>query len=176
MNGNIILTGFMGCGKTSVGKRLSYALRRPVTDTDRWIEQKSGRTVSEIFEQYGEAAFRQMETDCLEALLKEGIKNQIVSAGGGLPLRKKNAELLKKLGTVVYLRVSAPVVCQRLSGDTTRPLLKGENPEEKVRALLQEREPFYEAAADRIVDVDGKELDSIVEEIEEVCGKGCLSK
>ena len=101
---NIILTGFMGCGKTSVGIRLSYRVRRTMTDTDRKIERLYRMSVSEIFEKMGEEAFRDMETHCLEKLLDEP-QGQIIAVGGGLPIRSRNRELLKRLGWVVYLRV-----------------------------------------------------------------------
>lgn len=165
MKKNVILIGFMGCGKTSVGRKLSYRLRWTMIDTDKWIENKNGMTVSEIFKWLGEHAFRQMETDCLKTLLHEGLEGNVVSAGGGLPLRNENRELLRRLGTVVYLRVTAPTVRERLAGDTTRPLLAGENPEEKIRTLLEVRAPFYEQAADFTVDVDGKDFEEILDEV-----------
>lgn len=161
---NIILTGFMGCGKTSIGIRLSYRMRKAMTDTDKTIERLYRMTVSEIFEKMGEEAFRDMETQCLEKLLKE-TKGQIISVGGGLPLRSRNRELLKKLGTVVYLRIKPETVCSRLSGDTSRPLLQGEDREEKVRKLLEERSPVYESGADIVIDVDGTTEDEIVDKI-----------
>lgn len=161
---NIILTGFMGCGKTSIGIRLSYRMRKAMTDTDKTIERLYCMTVSEIFEKMGEEAFRDMETQCLEKLLKE-TKGQIISVGGGLPLRSRNRELLKKLGTVVYLRIKPETVCSRLSGDTSRPLLQGEDREEKVRKLLEERSPVYESGADIVIDVDGTTEDEIVDKI-----------
>ncbi len=164
MGSNIILIGFMGCGKSSIGVRLSYRLRRTVTDTDKKIERQARMTVSEIFEQLGEEAFRQMETQCLEQLIGER-QEQIISTGGGLPLRERNRELLRELGTVVYLRVTARTVCARLASDTTRPLLQGGHPEEKVGRLLQERSGVYESAADLIVDVDNKGFEEILDEI-----------
>lgn len=163
-NRNIILIGFMGSGKSSVGVRLSYRLRRTITDTDKMIERLNQMTISEIFERLGEEEFRQMETQCLERLLQEP-EVQIISAGGGLPMRERNRELLKQLGTVVYLRVTAETVCMRLASDTTRPLLQGENPEEKVRKLLKERSGMYESAADVIIDVDEKDFDKVLDEI-----------
>lgn len=161
---NIVLIGFMGCGKTSVGTRMSYRLRLPMIDTDKEIERKSRSTVSAIFESLGEDAFREMETECLKQLLEKS-EDRIISVGGGLPLRSENRELMKKLGTVVFLRVTAETVCERLAGDTTRPLLQGEHPREKVALLLAQRTAVYEAAADIIVDADGKEFDTIIEEI-----------
>ena len=109
MKDNIILIGFMGCGKSSVGIRLSYRLRRTIIDTDQWIEQKQKKTVSEIFEESGEEAFRCMETECLRELIKTA-RRQIISVGGGLPMRKENHALLKELGRVFYLKVTPETV------------------------------------------------------------------
>ena len=102
MKDNIILIGFMGSGKTSVGIKLSYQLKRTMIDTDKWIEQKQKMTVAEIFEAYGEDAFRSMETQCLKELI-EVAEKQIISVGGGLPMKEENHRLLKQLGTVYYL-------------------------------------------------------------------------
>ncbi len=84
--GNVVLIGFMGCGKSSVAVKLSYRLKRQMTDTDRLIEKKQGKSIREIFEQDGEEAFRQMETQTLQEL-KETAKNQVISVGGGTPVR-----------------------------------------------------------------------------------------
>lgn len=163
---NIILIGFMGCGKTSVGIKLSYLLKQIMTDTDRMIERQSQMTISEIFDKYGEETFREMETECLKKLLQES-DNRIISVGGGLPMQSENRVLLKRLGKVIYLRVTAATVCERLSGDMSRPLLQGPNPEQKVRELLEKRSPIYESVADIIIDVDGKGFDEILGEIVE---------
>lgn len=120
--------------------------------------------VSEIFDKLGEEAFRQMETQCLERLLVRK-EPQVIAVGGGLPVREQNQELLKKLGTVIYLRATAETVCERLAYDNTRPLLQGENPEEKVRKLMKEREGIYESVADYMVDTDGRNVDEIADEV-----------
>lgn len=122
--GNVILTGFMGCGKTSVGLKLSYRLRRTVIDTDREIEREEKRTISDIFAADGESYFRDRETVCLRKLI-ESAGNQIISVGGGLPLREENRRLLHELGQVFYLRATGETIYARLKGDTTRPLLAG---------------------------------------------------
>lgn len=172
MGKNIILIGFMGCGKSSIGIRLSYRLRMTVLDTDKLIERQNRMSVSEIFDRFGEEEFRGMETKCLERLLQEP-EAQIIAVGGGLPLRERNRELLRQLGTIVYLRVTPATVCQRLSGDATRPLLQGADPEGKVRRLMAERAGIYESAADFAVDVDGKEMDEIRDELlEKLYGTG----
>ncbi len=161
---NIILIGFMGCGKTTVGIRLSYKLRRVVEDIDKLIEKKEGLTINEIFKQKGEAVFRQMETDCLKDLL-ECKEERVISTGGGLPMKKENHALLRELGTVFYLKISPQCVWERLKNDTSRPLLQCENPLERIGTLMNEREPLYEEAADVIINVDNKNMEQVLSEI-----------
>lgn len=165
---NIILTGFMGSGKSTVGIRLSYRLKCVVEDTDKRIEREQGRTVNEIFGTEGEACFRNLETECLKKMLSEP-GSKIISVGGGLPLREENRKLLKQLGTVVYLRISPEKAYERLKEDDSRPLLRGEDPLGKIRKLMQEREPVYAEAADITVDVDDKDMEEILEWITKRC-------
>lgn len=164
--GNVILIGFMGSGKTTVGLRLSYRLRRSVTDTDKEIEKEEKRSISDIFASDGEAYFRDKETACLRKLLNGG-SNQIISVGGGLPLREENRALMRRLGQVFYLRAGAQTIYDRLKHDTTRPLLQGDDPQGKIRKLLGERDACYTEAADVIIDVDGKNFEQILNEIEQ---------
>ena len=171
MTGNIIFIGFMGAGKTSVGRAVSRRFHMDFLDTDEYIEEKAGMSVSEIFRTAGEDGFRRMETEALQALEKEA-ENCVISAGGGLPLREENRELLKKLGTVIYLKVSPETVKERLKGDTTRPLLAGPDPEKKIRELLEYREPLYEQAAHYIVDVNGRAPEATGEEAAQKAGIG----
>lgn len=166
MKDNIILIGFMGCGKTSVGIKLSYQMKRTMIDTDKWIEQKQKMTVSEIFDAYGEGAFRQMETECLKELIRTADK-QIISVGGGLPMREENHSLLKELGKVVYLKVTPETVYERLKDDTTRPLLQVEDPMERIRSLMAQRAPIYEKCADRIVEVSDKTFEEVLKQVME---------
>lgn len=168
---NIILIGFMGCGKTTVGIKLSYRLRRAMEDTDKLIEKEEGRTISEIFQTDGEAFFRELETKCLKKLIPTA-KNMIISVGGGLPVREENHALLKELGMVVYLRANAETIYERTKHDTSRPLLQGDDPQGKIRTLLNAREAIYENAADVVVDVDQKDFDTILDEIIEAVEKG----
>lgn len=163
---NVILIGFMGCGKTTVGLRLSYRLRRTVIDTDKEIEREEKRTISEIFATDGESYFRDRETQSLRKLI-DTAANQIISVGGGLSVREENRRLLHELGQVFYLRAEAETIYERLKDDTTRPLLQGENPLTKIKTLLQERDPYYREAADVVITVDGKSFDEILCEIEE---------
>ena len=165
MKDNIILIGFMGCGKTSVGIRLSYKRRQTMIDTDKWIEKKQKKTVSEIFETCGVEAFRRMETQCLEELVGTA-ERQIISVGGGLPMRKENHALLKELGKVFYLKVTPEAVYERLKDDTTRPLLQVEDPMGRIRELMERRTPVYESCADVILEVSDKSFEEILGEID----------
>ena len=164
--GNVILIGFMGSGKTTVGLKLSYRLRRPVIDTDKEIEREEKRPITDIFATDGEAYFRDKETAYLRKLLTS-VSNQIISVGGGLPLREENRVLLHELGQVFYLKASDMTIYERLKHDTTRPLLQGADPQSKIRKLLSERDVYYQEAADVIVDVDNKDFEQILREIEQ---------
>ncbi|MDE6127757.1 MAG: shikimate kinase [Lachnospiraceae bacterium] len=161
---NVILIGFMGCGKSTIGFRLSYKLRRVLEDTDKLIEKKEGMSVSDIFATKGEAAFRVMETECLRGLLLSQ-EEKIIATGGGLPVKEENHALLKELGAVVYLRISPKGVWERLKDDTTRPLLQCDNPIMRIEELMAERASVYEACADMIVDVDEKDVEQVVAEL-----------
>lgn len=168
---NIILIGFMGCGKSSVGKRLAGSLGMDFIDTDELIEEKQKRTISDIFAQDGERAFRDMETQCLHDLLEEERNAYVLSVGGGFPIREENRQLLSKLGQVVFLQVTPDVVYKRLQNDTTRPLLQGKNPRGRIADLMNARREYYEAAASYIIDVSDKSFTDIIGEIVNVCGK-----
>lgn len=164
--GNVILIGFMGCGKTTVGLKLSYRIRRTIIDTDKEIEKEEKRSISDIFAADGEAYFRDRETDCLRKLIGSA-NNQIISVGGGLPLREENRKLLHELGQVFYLRAKGETIYERVKNDTTRPLLQVDDPLAKIGTLLNERDPYYREAADVVISVDGKSFDQILNEIEE---------
>ena len=161
---NIVLIGFMGSGKTTVGIRLSYRMRRAIEDTDKLIARKEGKSISDIFAEEGEAYFRKAETAMLQELCGK-LRNHIVSVGGGTPVREENRALLKMLGTVVYFRVKPETVYKRLQGDTSRPLLQCENPLQKIKELLAAREEAYESCADIIIDTDDLTMDEIIDKI-----------
>ncbi len=165
---NIILIGFMACGKSSVGKRLSQALDLEFLDTDELIVQKAGTSISDIFATQGEAVFRAMETECLKDLQKRSGKAFVLSVGGGLPIREENRRLLEQIGTVVYLKVSAETVFMRVRNDKTRPLLQTPNPRGRIMDLMSARKHFYEDAAKYIIEADHKSFDDIIEEIKEI--------
>lgn len=164
---NLVLIGFMGSGKTSVGLKLSYKLKMPVEDTDKLIERREGKSIRQIFEEEGEEVFRKKETELLGELAdRQG--RVIYSVGGGTPVREENRKLLRQLGTVVYLQISPETVYERLKGDTTRPLLQCENPLEKIRELMESRREAYESCADIMIAVDLLDMEEILEQI---CGK-----
>ncbi len=165
-NRNLVLIGFMGSGKTSVGLKLSYRLRMTVEDTDKLIERREGRSIREIFASRGEEYFRQLESALLAELTGQRYA-RIYSVGGGTPVREENRRLLKKLGKVIYLRVKPETVYERLKGDTSRPLLQCEDPLGRIRELMESRREAYESCADVIVDADELEMDTLINKIEE---------
>ena len=164
-SGNIVLIGFMGSGKSTVGKYIARSMGdKNFIDTDEYIVEEEGMPITEIFSTKGEEYFRELETKTL-GYFKTNYRNTVFSTGGGMPLRKENADILRKIGTVVYLRVTADTIYERVKDDTKRPLLQVDNPYERICKLLDEREGKYVAAADKIVDTDGKSLKDIVGEI-----------
>lgn len=165
---NIILIGFMGSGKTSVGISLAKKLSCPFQDTDQLIEKKAGITIKQMFETQGEEYFREYETNLLHEL-KLSLENTVISTGGGMPLRDQNARLLKDLGHVIYLQVEAETVLKRLASDTSRPLLQSEDRKLRIEQLLSERAPLYKRAADHIIETDGKTVDEIIDNITQMC-------
>ena len=150
---NLILCGFMGSGKSTVGKRLAAKTGRRFVDTDTEIERRIGMTISDYFAAHSEEAFRALESEALADLLKTD--GQVVALGGGIPVREENRALLKMGGTVFFLDVSPQTVLARLRHDQSRPLLKGADKAEKVAALLAERRSAYLAAADFVVSGEG---------------------
>ncbi|MBR1692438.1 MAG: shikimate kinase [Lachnospiraceae bacterium] len=168
---SVILIGYMGCGKSTVGRKLSYRLRKPFLDTDKQIEMKQKCTISEIFEKHGEKTFRDMETEYLRELLREKT-DYVIAVGGGLPLREENRRLLRRLGSCIYLKAEPDTIYERVKSDTTRPLLRGEDPFERICKMLAQRNPVYESCADEILTVDEKSIEEILDEIEEMEKRG----
>ena len=162
---NIVLEGFMGSGKSTVSELLSEKLMLELIDTDEVIEDTEGRTINEIFETEGEASFREMETDLLEAIDSDHWREFVISLGGGMPVKEENRELLRKIGKVVYLRAKPETIFERVKDDDKRPLLKTEDPLAKIEELLEKRASFYEDVADVIIDTDGKTPLEITKEI-----------
>ncbi len=158
---NIVLTGFMGAGKTTLGKALAQKLGYTFIDTDDYIEQREGMTIRDIFAKKGEAYFRTLETTVLQEL-KERLYHVVVATGGGLPLREENGRLLMELGTTYYLKASADTIYERVKGCTDRPLLQCDDPYRRICELLDERNPIYEKHCHIVLDVDGKTIDNVL--------------
>ncbi len=160
---NIVLCGMMGVGKSSVGIRIAELTGRRWFDTDIVISDRHGR-ISDIFEYYGEAHFRTLETGVVKEL--SGQDGLVISTGGGLVLKHENTELIKKNGKIFFLRASFETLLKRVRADETRPLLKDTGKTaERLGELLQERMPVYEHVADYIVDTDGKTVDEVAREV-----------
>ena len=160
---NIVLVGFMGSGKTSVGTELSILLEMDYIDTDDIIVEDSGISINEIFNTYGEAGFRKLERKAIGGL--KDTKNTIISCGGGAVLDFTNIELLRDNGKIVWLKVSPGEILNRLSNDNSRPLLKDSFTLKGLSGILKNRLPLYENAGDIIIDTDGKDVREIAEEI-----------
>ncbi len=170
---NIVLIGFMGAGKSSVGRVLARSLEYDFIDTDEQIEREQRKKISVIFEKYGEAAFRDMETELLRRLQrKKG--NFVLSVGGGMPVREENRQLLQSLGTVVYLKASKETIIARVSGDQNRPLLQGEGLEEKVAALMAARAQIYEETANVQLQTDDCTVEELVQKLVAFTGTNIL--
>lgn len=168
---NIILIGFMGCGKTTFGKWLSHRQQMDFVDTDEFIEKLEGRSVQEIFAAEGEEYFRNLETRVLRMFLgEEGEehrinKSTVISAGGGLPVREENQKLLHRLGKIIFLDTSVDELVRRLEGDETRPLLKGGELRQRIESLMEARIDIYDDTADIIVGTDNHTLNEVFEDI-----------
>ncbi len=166
---NIALTGFMGTGKSSVAKQLAALRGARLLDTDTIIEQESGMSISQIFENFGEARFRELERRVVEELaggLYGDDRSFVVSTGGGIVIDPESRKKLKAFARVVCLTATPEEILKRVEGGVERPLLSCDNPAEEIERLLQERNEFY-ADCDLTIDTTGKNLAEIVDEIEE---------
>lgn len=162
MKQNLIMIGFMGTGKTSIGKGLAEKLGWASVDTDQWIEEQQGMKVREIFETFGEPYFRQLETSALTEILKG--ENQVVMTGGGAPIKPENKEIMLRGGIVIALQATVQTIIDRLKQDSSRPLLQGDL-EERVTTLMEQRKDVYSFAPIQI-DTTNKSMDAIVSEIQ----------
>lgn len=169
-NRNIILIGYMGSGKSTVGRKAAKAVEYNFLDTDALIEKEEGMTISKLFEEKGEPYFREKETETIRRLIAEP-KGKIIATGGGLPMKEGNAELLKELGTVIYLKAETDTLLKRLSGDTTRPLLQNGELREKIETMLAIRGPVYESCADVVLQTDTMSFYEIICQIEKILTK-----
>jgi shikimate kinase len=157
----IVLIGFMGAGKSSIGRRLEQRTGFPRFDTDELVAAKFGLPISGIFELHGETVFRDAETETLTKL--EANRASIIVTGGGILLRRNNADLLQRLGFIVYLMADEETLFDRASKRSSRPLLQTDDPRRTMKELLQVRVPLYEKAADTIVDTSYLNHDAVAD-------------
>lgn len=160
---NIFLTGFMGTGKSTIAGELSRRLKMEQMEMDAEIAGRQGMSINDIFETYGEAYFRDLESNLLIEL--ENRAGLIVSCGGGAVLRSENAAHMKKGGKVVLLTASPETIYQRIKSNRERPLLNDNMTVEYIGELMEKRRKSYEAAADIIIETDEKTVSQICEEI-----------
>jgi shikimate kinase len=158
---NIVLIGFMGSGKSTVGRELHQRLGYPLIDTDRSIEESTGKKITEIFKEEGESVFRDLETSKLVEIAKQADIRQIVSTGGGVVIRPENRSLLRKIGYVVWLQVPEEVIYERTSRNQERPLLNHMDARQRISKLLAEREPWYRETAHLKIDTAGLDFKEI---------------
>lgn len=164
MKTSIALIGFMGTGKTAVGKALAEKLGKEFFELDLLIEKKSGKTIPAIFKEDGEISFREFEIEVVKEVSQQ--RNAVIACGGGVILNKINIDRLRKEAVIVYLTASPRVILRRISRDTDeRPLLAVANPALTIKDLLRFRRPFYERAADVTVNTSGLDIDSVVRQI-----------
>jgi shikimate kinase len=159
---NIILIGFMGAGKTTVGKALAARLQRDFVDMDVALETRAGKPIPRIFAEDGEPAFRRMERDLVVELSRQG--NLVIAAGGGIVLNPDNIRDFSATGRVICLKAAADEILRRVSACSHRPLLEQGDKAERIRNLLQQRQHFYDAIPCQ-VDTTGKTVSEVVAEV-----------
>lgn len=163
---HIVLIGFMGAGKTTIGKKLARQLGVGFVDTDHLIEARTGKKISDIFQEQGESYFRSLETQTLRELLNE-TGQMVIAVGGGLPMQPENQPILKELGTVIFLEAGVDTLMRRLKNDTVRPKLQGGDLRERITTLMQERKETYLQVSDLCISTENRGFHGILREIEE---------
>jgi len=164
MKTNVALIGFMGAGKTSVGKAQAARLGMEFVEMDDLIEQAAGKPIPDIFRDASEIGFREIEIEVTKQAAKE--TGRVIACGGGAVLNKINIDRLRETSRTVYLTASPAAVLRRTAGDPTeRPLLKVDNPKQRIRELMAERRPFYERAADITVHTSLLTPEGVADEI-----------
>ncbi|MFK8067378.1 MAG: shikimate kinase AroK [Gammaproteobacteria bacterium] len=159
-NSNFFLIGPMGSGKTTIGRQLARSMKKSFHDSDHEIEDHTGASISLIFDIEGEEGFRTREKAIIDELTQQD--NIVLSTGGGVILDIENRKNLKDRGTVIYLHASLKKLFYRTSRDKKRPLLQTEDPREKLRQIVEERDPLYRQTADLIVETEGRTVPQVV--------------
>ena len=162
-NYNIFLIGFMGAGKSTISDYLKNALAMDVVEMDQCIVERQGMSISDIFETYGEEYFRELETNLLIEMQSQS--NVVVSCGGGVPMRERNVVEMKKNGRVVLLTAKPETILDRVKNNHDRPLIENNKTVPFIADLMEKRRAKYEAAADIVIETDGKSELEICEEM-----------
>ncbi len=165
LKSNMALIGMMGSGKSFSSNRLGQLLKKDVVSTDKYIEEKEGRAISKIFEDSGEAYFRQLEKQIVKEV--SGKKDVIIDCGGGVVLDQENVKTIKQNAVIFYLSATAEVLLKqiKLTGKEKRPLLNVNDPLGKLKEMLTTRKPLYEQAADYVIDANNKTIEEISQNI-----------
>jgi shikimate kinase len=159
---NLVLIGFMGSGKSTVGKIVSGELKMNFVDLDRWIEAREGISISEIFKHQWEDAFRELEAMAVKEIAQSN--NQVIATGGGVVLRKSNLDLLMQTGILVHLRIDAKTAFARTQGHSHRPLLGDGDAAKRIEQLLEERQSLYDAIPNCVQSV-GRSMREVVADV-----------
>ncbi len=187
LSGNLYLIGFSGSGKSTVASKVAETAGLPLFDTDNYVELKEGKAITDIFSQNGETYFRTVETKILKQAAQ--LINAVVATGGGVPVSRKNTELMKRTGMIIWLQTTPEIVVQRLSraeneerppnvmnpnspgitfmeaSKQTRPLIKNPASLKDIEDFMKKRQQYYVSAADAIVHSEGKRLSDTVAEV-----------
>ena len=163
---HIVIIGFMGSGKTRVGKRLAKDFDLPFIDIDRVVTRKMNLSVKDIFDKFGEPFYRALETTVIKELIKDQ-EQKVISLGSGLPMQEQNEKYIKQLGTVVYLKGSYETLKERLENSKSNPLIDGDNKADKIKKLLKQRDPVYAKFADIEMITGDKPFEELISQLEE---------
>ncbi len=164
---NVILIGYRGCGKSSVGRTLAARLDWRVVDTDERLEAAAGRVIRDIFAQDGEPAFRHLETEVIQTVVRDS--QQVISVGGGAVLSEQNRNALRDAGLCIWLTAPPEELLRRMQSDphsaATRPALSDRSELDEVRHLLKERQPLYAELAQHVVQTAGRAVAQVIDDI-----------
>ena len=168
----VILVGPMGSGKSSVGQMLAETLGYGFLDTDALVEKHAGKKITEIFAEQGQPAFRALESQVIASL--ENTKGMVIATGGGAILDPQNVHVFRGLGLIVYLKASPRELYQRVKNDSTRPLLKVEDPKAEIARIVAEREPKYRDCADVIINTEDLSIEEVNDKLIDELAKRTL--
>jgi shikimate kinase len=164
MKGNIALIGFMGTGKTAVGRALAKRLGKKFIELDLLIEQRAGKSIPEIFQNDGETTFRELEIEATKKVAKD--TDAVIACGGGIVLNKINIDRLRESSRIIYLTASPDAILKRTSRrKNERPLIDVPDPAMRIKELLDFRNPFYERAADITINTSQLDINAVAEQI-----------